>query len=338
MPTLDPSLYTVAWIAPLEIEVQAAKHMLDKVHAGGFPVGPADDYLFHAGEIHGHNVVIATFAAGQRYGTSSATSLAIHIKKFFPNLWFGLLVGVAAGLPHLSCSPTRDIRLGDVMIAYSPPGGDDPAILPYGLGKQKGGSGLELLCHGHSLRQTERIVGSAIAKIKAERREAQVISGYYQNIPEAAMKFPDPGQENDFLYGSDNNLPVPRQRRPGAERTRVWYGSIGSGDQLLKSSRDRDKLRDRYNVIGLEMEAAGIMNEIPVGNIRGVCDYGDERKNKDWQPYAAAMAAAFAKAVLAEIIPKSAAPSAGVKTGKRLQHHLESSLIMTGLARPRFYR
>ncbi|KAL3482819.1 hypothetical protein BJX62DRAFT_231418 [Aspergillus germanicus] len=203
--------------------------MLDKVHLGGFPVGPGDDYLFHAGEIHGHNVVIATFAAGQRYGTSSATSLAIHVKKFFPNLWFGLLVGVAAGLPNLSSSPPRDIRLGDVIVAYSPPSGDPPAIVPYGLGKQKG--------------------GSAIGKLKAERREAQVILDYYRDIPETAMKFPDPGQGNEVLYLSHDNLPVPRQCRPDAEH----------------------KLRDRYNVIGLEMEAAGIMNEIPVGNIRGAC-------------------------------------------------------------------
>ncbi|KAL4976927.1 hypothetical protein BDW66DRAFT_150682 [Aspergillus desertorum] len=79
MPILDPNLYTVAWIAPLEIEVQAARHMLDKVHSGGFPVGPGDDYLFHAGEICGHNVVIATFAASQQYGTNSATSLASHV-------------------------------------------------------------------------------------------------------------------------------------------------------------------------------------------------------------------------------------------------------------------
>ncbi|KAL2801694.1 hypothetical protein BJX63DRAFT_157636 [Aspergillus granulosus] len=314
MPTLDPNLYTVAWIAPLEIEVQAARHMLDKVHSGGFPVGPGDDYLFHAGEIHGHNVVIATFAAGQRYGTNSAASLASHIRKFFPNLWFGLLVGVAAGLPNHSCSPPRDIRLGDVIVAYSPPSGDPPAIVPYGLGKQKGGDNFELLCNGHSLPQTQRIVGSAIGKIKADRREAEVILGSYRKIPETATKFPDPGQEKDFLYLSSDNLPVQRKRRPDAERTRVWYGSIGSGDQLLKSSRDRDELRDKYNVIGLEMEAAGVMNEIPVGNIRGVCDYGDERKNKEWQPYAAVMAASFAKAVLSEIIPKPATPSLGVRT------------------------
>ncbi|KAL5335898.1 hypothetical protein BJX70DRAFT_304593 [Aspergillus crustosus] len=83
--------------------------MLDKVHTGGFPVSPGDDYVFHAGEIHAHNIVIATFAAGQPYGTSSATSLASHVRNPFPNLWFGLLVWVAAGLASLACSPPHDI-------------------------------------------------------------------------------------------------------------------------------------------------------------------------------------------------------------------------------------
>ncbi|KAH7459820.1 hypothetical protein FOMA001_g19795 [Fusarium oxysporum f. sp. matthiolae] len=45
------------------------------------------------------------------------------------------------------------------------------------------------------------------------------------------------------------------------------------------------------------------MNRIPVGVIRGVCDYGDRRKNKDWQPYAAAVAASYARALLDEIPP-----------------------------------
>ncbi|KAL2819382.1 nucleoside phosphorylase domain-containing protein [Aspergillus granulosus] len=314
MPTLDPNLYTVAWIAPLEIEVQAALHMLDRVHPGGFPVGPGDKYVFHGGEIHGHNVVIATFAAGQLYGTNSATSLASHVKRFFPNLWFGLLVGVAAGLPNLSCSPPRDIRLGDVIVALSI--GDNPAIVPYGLGKQKGAGRFELSRYGFSLPQTVDIVRSAIGHLKAKEQDVEAVVRCYNNIANKDTKFPDPGQENDCLYLSSENTPVPRQRRPDAERTRVWYGSIGSGDKLLKSSQDRDELRDIYNVIGLEMEAAGVLNEIPVGNIRGVCDYGDERKNKDWQPYAAAMAAAFAKAVLSEISPKTATQSAGFQSSK----------------------
>jgi nucleoside phosphorylase len=72
----------------------------------------------------------------------------------------------------------------------------------------------------------------------------------------------------------------------------------------MKNAAKRDALRDRYGLIGLEMAAAGTMNRIPVGVIRGVCDYGDEHKNKEWQPYAAAMAGAYAKAVLAQIGPR----------------------------------
>ena len=49
----------------------------------------------------------------------------------------------------------------------------------------------------------------------------------------------------------------------------------------MKNAQKRNELRDRHNVIGLEMEAAGTMNRIPVGVIRGVCDYGDEHKNKE---------------------------------------------------------
>lgn len=84
----------------------------------------------------------------------------------------------------------------------------------------------------------------------------------------------------------------------------MWYGSIGSGDKLLKNAEKRDELRDNFDLVGLEMEAAGTISSIPVGVIRGVCDYGDAQKNKDWQPYAAAMAAAYAKAVLYKIRPK----------------------------------
>jgi hypothetical protein len=96
MALLDPADYTVAWIAPLDIEAQAALHMLDNRHIGKFPVSRGDDYVFQAGDICGHNVVITTLPAGQEYGTGSAAALASQVKKFFPNLWFGLLVGVVS--------------------------------------------------------------------------------------------------------------------------------------------------------------------------------------------------------------------------------------------------
>ncbi|EAQ86839.1 hypothetical protein CHGG_08092 [Chaetomium globosum CBS 148.51] len=303
MSELNPNLYTVAWIAPLEIEVQAGLHMFDHIHPGRFRTSRGDDYLFYGGDICGHNVVLVTLPAGQEYGTGSAAALASQVKKFFPYLRFGLLVGVAAGLPNLSLSPPRDIRLGDILVAF--PEGESPGVVAYDLGRETGTSGgLQLLRAGHVLESTEPIVRAAIEEIKADRaNEAERFLPYYRSMKErrhAAGTFADPGQGKDMLYGADEK-PIQREWRPDSRRTRVWYGPIGSGDKLMRSNRRRDELRDMYGLIGLEMEAAGTMNRIRVGVIRGVCDYGDERKNKEWQPYAAAMAAAYAKAILREI-------------------------------------
>ncbi|KAM5354778.1 hypothetical protein ACJ41O_001424 [Fusarium nematophilum] len=318
---LDPGLYNVAWIAPLEIEAQSALQMLDERHHGRFPMSRGDDHVFHAGSIFGHNVVIATLPAGQEYGTGSAAALASQVKKSFPNLWFGLLVGVAAGLPDLSRKPPRDIRLGDVLVAL--PDGESAGLVAYDLGKATGADGFQPLRLGHVLATTETIVRSAIGSIKLRApNDAAMFLPHYEkikNMRHSSGTFVDPGQVRDKLYQiSDCGLQreVERPLRPDTERTRVWYGSIGSGEKLMKNARQRNELRDKYNIIGLEMEAAGTMNRIAVGVVRGVCDYGDEHKNKDWQPYAAAMAAVYAKAILGEISPQSRTRRSQVESGE----------------------
>lgn len=316
MADLDPELYTVAWIAPLEIEAQAALHMLDRKHQGRFPIRRGDDYVFQAGEMCGHNIVIATLPAGQDYGTGSTAALASQVKRYFPNLWFGLLVGVAAGLPNFSRSPPFDIRLGDVLVGLAT--GESAGLIAYDLGKETANDGFQPLRFGHVLANTETVVRSAIGVIKLMApNDAEAFLPHYERIKHkehANGTFVDPGQENDILYQANEDGAeglVKRERRPDSRRTQVWYGPIGSGDKVVKNARIRDELRDKYNVIGLEMEAAGTMDRIPVGVIRGVCDYGDKHKNKEWQPCAAAMAAAYAKAVLAEIRPKNMARGGG---------------------------
>ncbi|KAK4078589.1 uncharacterized protein Triagg1_2920 [Trichoderma aggressivum f. europaeum] len=306
MAELDPSLYTVAWIAPLEIEAQAALHLLDNRHQGRFPLTPRDDYIFQAGDACGHNVIIATLPAGEVYGTRSAAALATQVK----NLWFGLLVGIAAGLPNLSRNPPLDIRLGDVLVGL--PVGDNAGLIDYDLGKETGTDGFQLLRAGHALAKTPTVVRSALGSIKlrAPDDSNDIIQQYkiIEHKEHSLGTFADPGQGRDTLYQVNESgieSPVIRGRRPDSKRIRVWYGSIGSGDKLMKNAQKRNELRDKYNVIGLEMEAAGTMDQIPVGVIRGVCDYGDEHKNDEWQPYAAAMAAAYARVVLAEIRPKN---------------------------------
>lgn len=63
----------------------------------------------------------------------------------------------------------------------------------------------------------------------------------------------------------------------------------------MKDGCTRDKLARDLGIICFEMEAAGLMNNFPCLVIRGICDYADSHKNKQWQGYAALAAAAYGK-------------------------------------------
>lgn len=82
----------------------------------------------------------------------------------------------------------------------------------------------------------------------------------------------------------------------------IHYGSIASGNQLMKDALVRDRYAGQ-GVLCFEMEAAGLMNHFPCLVIRGICDYADSHKNKEWQGYAAMAAAAYAKDLLYRISP-----------------------------------
>jgi nucleoside phosphorylase len=81
----------------------------------------------------------------------------------------------------------------------------------------------------------------------------------------------------------------------------IHFGPIASGDAVIKSAVARDKATEALKVIGFEMEGAGVLEAFPTSTlvIKAVCDYADSHKNKEWQDYAAASAAACVKAVLA---------------------------------------
>ena len=78
----------------------------------------------------------------------------------------------------------------------------------------------------------------------------------------------------------------------------IHYGLIASGNQIMRHGRTRDKVGKQLGVICFEMEAAGLMDNFPCLVVRGICDYADSHKNKRWQPYAAAVAAAYGKELL----------------------------------------
>ncbi|KAF4448754.1 hypothetical protein F53441_7882 [Fusarium austroafricanum] len=104
-------------------------------------------------------------------------------------------------------------------------------------------------------------------------------------------------------------------------------------EHVMKDAVTRDKLAQELDIICFEMEAAGLMDVLPCLPIRGICDYSDSHKAKDWQRYAAAVAATYAREFL-EALPAAgdasrelypnARPLEQADLGNRRQKLLES--------------
>ena len=80
---------------------------------------------------------------------------------------------------------------------------------------------------------------------------------------------------------------------------------MASGDAVMKSGQHRDRLAKDAGIIAFEMEGAGVWDHFPSIVVKGVCEYADSHKNKKWQMYAAATAAAGMKAFLKQWAPET---------------------------------
>lgn len=98
----------------------------------------------------------------------------------------------------------------------------------------------------------------------------------------------------------DKNQLVDRAPR-ATDEPYIHYGLIASGNQVMKDGLARDRIAQELDILCFEMEAAGLMDQIPCLVIRGICDYCDSHKNKQWQGYAALTAAAYAKVLLSVV-------------------------------------
>ncbi|KAF5026905.1 hypothetical protein F66182_935 [Fusarium sp. NRRL 66182] len=86
------------------------------------------------------------------------------------------------------------------------------------------------------------------------------------------------------------------------QNPKIFLGPVASGDTVLKSGEDRDRIAKDEGVIAFEMEGAGIWEDVPTILVKGACDYADCHKSKKWQKYAAITAASAAKAILERCI------------------------------------
>lgn len=313
---VDVNAFEVGWVCALSTEFVAACELLDEEYEISNDVAKHDANAYMFGRIGAHKIVISCLPKGV-YGTTSAASVARDMMRSFPSIRFGLMVGIGGGAP----SKKNDIRLGDIVVGC--PSATNGGVINIQYGKNIQGGDFE---YTGSLAAPPRVLLSALNKLIAlHERKGHKIQQTVRRIltnPRLKSKYSSPGWEHDHLFSSQflhqnaqldcevscmSKKSVLRKRAPrhsNDDDPQVHYGVIASSDNLMKNAEERDALIEKYDVLCFEMEAAGLMDHFPCLVIRGICDYSDTHKNKKWQGYAAAVAAAYAKELL-DIIPST---------------------------------
>jgi nucleoside phosphorylase len=328
--------YTVGWVCALPKEQTAATAMLDRRHPD-LPKPPTDHNTYTLGTVGSHNVVIACLPMG-KYGTNSAAVVATRMLDTFPCIKFGLMVGIGGGIPPkvrlgdvVVSTPTKKYpgvvqwdfgkaekgghfeRIGAL---NNPPTQLLTALSKLETERETKGSQipryLDELAKMFPLLVPKYIKSDSLkdpllsSKGLRDDREGWLaflsmiwamiwaaIVSLFKFLVGQAFAPGHPVAENGVVEGGQK---APRDME-------VHFGLIASGNQVVKDAVFRDEINRQMegNVLCLEMEAAGLSDDFPCLVIRGICDYADSGKTKEWQWHAAAVAAAFAKELLSVV-------------------------------------
>ncbi|KAK1655254.1 hypothetical protein BDP81DRAFT_456348 [Colletotrichum phormii] len=326
--------FTVAVICALPLEFDAVELAFDELwEESDLGLGKAadDENNYMLGRIGKHNAVLVVCGMGK----VNAANATARLRSSFGHLKLALLCGICGGVP--SANGDGNKQLGDVVISKSlfqydlgrlfpgrPPREIRSLLTVFETHRQK-----------HRLRQ-EIFKGLTEIQNKAVKENYDV--DYHRPTYGDVLFQPDYMHRhrkhtqcccNETLaceqatiatcddLGCDTECRVPRRHlesqsgiQTGQEKAPVehqqpltFIGSVGTGDTVVKSGKDRDRIAREHSLVAFEMKGAGVWDQLPCIIVKGVCDYADSHKNKTWQHYAAATAAAAAKALLHRYAP-----------------------------------
>ncbi|KAJ4861377.1 hypothetical protein T069G_02331 [Trichoderma breve] len=236
-------------------------------------------------------------------------------------------VGIGGGVP----STAKDIRLGDVFVGD--PATDAGGVVEYDSDEISRGGKFVYRRFPNSL---PRDLRNAMGTLKADRQLGHKLSehlqGMLKNCKKMQAQYSRPSPETDVLFrfyedhlGAEGDCSACPKDLLQSRRARdsvpiVHYGLIASGDEVMKHGETRDGLSREYGIECFEKGAVDLIFGFQCLVIRGISDYADSHRNDIWQPYAAAMAAEYAKELL-HFLPPDTSTSLSTDVCYRLTKH-----------------
>ncbi|KAK1982701.1 phosphorylase superfamily protein [Colletotrichum cereale] len=337
--------FHVAMICALPLEYDAAVLAFDEIWAGlEDDLGKAvqDPNIYTLGRIGKHNVVLVFLSGMGKFNAASATA---NLHSSYCELRLALLCGLCGSVPNIDGTNEvllGDVIISNSVVQYDLGRRYPSQFAPKDtIGDSLGRPTKEIrsLLIGFETQrkrqELQRLVSQNLAVVQRKAVEDGYDVDYSRPRAEDVLFQSDYlqrhreqkqcGRSESYICNKAAKAPceelkcdvchqVPRKRlqtrgeqQPPSEsqRPRVFVGQIGSGDTVMKSGQHRDCIAREHGLIAFEMEGAGIWDEIPCIIVKGVCDYADSHKNKEWQCYAAATAASTMEALLGRFMPMS---------------------------------
>ncbi|XP_045115385.1 uncharacterized protein LOC123506982 isoform X2 [Portunus trituberculatus] len=280
--------------------------------------------IYTLGNIGAHRVVCTKLptVGHDRSASIAAGNTTTRLLGTFQKVDHVFLVGTAGGVPHYT-DYNKHVRLGDVVVATPPAGQkfiymycEGSKILENGSyefeTKSWGPPDLSLQNIAYQLQQQGIEKNGPMPWI-------EYMEAGNTKLQEQEMDFSRPNESTDKLYMSIGGSDVIEVSHPlppeGSEnvrdptKPRVHLGVVAAGRSVVDNDQMRQDFASQLSVVAYDQEFDAVVESV-YGNrkdqyvfIRGICDYKDGTRNKDWQPYAALVAAAFMKAVICGMEP-----------------------------------
>lgn len=320
MPTIATNQQpTIAIITAMYYEKLAVDAMMENKTTYMKYKTEGESNVYTIGFIGEHKVVSTKLPAigHAMFAQISSGNTTTRLLGTFQNIEYVFIVGVAGGVPYYT-DYYKHVRLGDIVISK---GGRNNNIYYYcqKILKNKEGD----LQYVHKTFASKDTTLQQVAQQIAETAELNPDSAPWEQYIEEGQALLQ-GQEADFvrplpstdrLYmniGDDNIIEVEHPQPPQSdgdikvhvEKPRIHFGVLGSGRPVVKTDATRLDFASKYNIKAFDTEFDQVLESIE-GNrkdcfmfIRGISDYTDGSKNKEWQPYAALAAASYMKTII----------------------------------------
>ncbi|KAK2736498.1 nb-arc and tpr domain protein [Colletotrichum kahawae] len=323
--------FEIAVVCALPLESDAVALIFDEFWGGGGGQGlgraPGDQNTYTNGRIDDHNVVLVHLP---NMGKVSTAAAAAGLRSSYTRLKLAVLTGICGGVPCPEGG--NEIFLGDVIISQAVVQYDLGRQYPDRF-IRKNTTSDNLGRPNQDIRSLLASVQGTFGLGRLQQQMLQTLGKIQQNTSGHQTSYTRPPAAEDIAFepaylhrhhgqstcGCDDNAAcdkamnsscsdlrcadnsVLRRAQPDFSQSqdpRIFVGQVASGDTVMKSGERRDSIARDHKVIAFEMEGAGVWDQVPCLVVKGVCDYADSHKNKVWQPYAAAVAAATTKALL----------------------------------------